>query len=185
MNGEENDLVGQLSKRIKTEKISETYECEDKSSASNIRSQTAMVCSVSSLIDALKTQHQQQQHGEVESITVPTTTTSIASTTPKVTTAIMMDANSAKNLVSQLLAAAAAGQGRIEVGGTPTTHLAGEQALDMSVSLSSDGFIPISSLYASTGVWNMKRNLLWTLSFIINLCLSENIYIRHNIDSLF
>ncbi len=101
---------------------------------------TAMVCNVTDIMEALKTQqqlqqspqlqHQQQQQQQQQQIGGNET-----SCPTKVATAIMMDANSAKNLVNQILAAAAAGQGKIEVGGTMPSALAGgDQALDMSVS---------------------------------------------------
>ncbi|VDK35734.1 unnamed protein product [Taenia asiatica] len=146
MNGEGEDLVEQVCKRMKMEKepeangdvnITSIPPVSSSSSSSITRSQTAMVCSVNGLMEALKG----QQHG-VESTATTTTAATVTAATPKVTTAIMMDANSAKNFVSQLLAVAAAGQGRIEVGGTGTAaagatsavQLSGEQALDMSVS---------------------------------------------------
>lgn len=145
MNGEGEDLVEQVCKRMKMEKEPEangdvniTSIPPVSSSSSITRSQTAMVCSVNGLMEALKG----QQHC-AESTATTTTAATVTTATPIVTTAIMMDANSAKNFVSQLLAAAAAGQGRIEVGGTGTATagatsavpLSGEQALDMSVSL--------------------------------------------------
>ncbi|KAL5968202.1 Pre-B-cell leukemia transcription factor 4 [Taenia solium] len=143
VNGEGEDLVEQVCKRMKMEKEPEangdvniTSIPPVSSSSSITRSQTAMVCSVNGLMEALKG----QQHG-AESTATTTTAATVTTATPKVTTAIMMDANSAKNFVSQLLAAAAAGQGRIEVGGTSTAttgatsavQLSGEQALDMSM----------------------------------------------------
>ncbi|KAH9280611.1 Homeobox protein extradenticle [Echinococcus granulosus] len=142
MNGEGEDLVEQVCKRMKMEREPEANGDVNISpippipSSSITRSQTAMVCSVNGLMEALKG----QQHG-AESTATTTTATTVTTATPKVTTAIMMDANSAKNFVTQLLAAAAAGQGRIEVGGTGTATagataaapLSGEQALDMSM----------------------------------------------------
>lgn len=86
----------------------------------------AMVCSMNDLMEALRAQQQQQRSQFVGS--------DGSSPTPKVTTAIMMDANSAKTLRNQILAAAAAGQVKIEVGGTMPAPMTSEQALDMSVS---------------------------------------------------
>ncbi|KAM7542594.1 hypothetical protein Aperf_G00000008263 [Anoplocephala perfoliata] len=152
-NGEGEDIVEQVSKRMKLEKTPESNRDETKTSGVTLNktssSHATMVCSMNGIMEALK--NQQLANPITENSTASTSSTAPTSTpASKVTTAIMMDANSAKNLVNQLLAAAAAGQGKIEVSGagvamsasaatTTATHLSADQALDMSSLWIEDG----------------------------------------------
>ncbi|VDD75781.1 unnamed protein product [Mesocestoides corti] len=131
VNGDAEDLVEQMCKKRKLEPPMVNGEVQQ--AATHIRPHSAMVCNVNDLVEVLKCQHAQQQQQQQHAANAMGEVDEVSNTTPKVTTAIMMDANSAKNLVTQLLAAAAAGQGRIELGGTAPLPLSGEQALDMSV----------------------------------------------------